>query len=85
MKWLRRPFKQRERFLGMGKCKNSDPTSGDICTNCPAGGTWNHKEFKGKAVCFHRAYFLAKAGNPVICDVARRACPLNNQGQEIRK
>ena len=51
------------------------PIQNTDCLNCPACGTWDHAEFKGKQVCFYTAYYLAKAGKPVICDIAKLNCP----------
>ena len=44
------------------------------CDSCPAAGYW---DWKGPGLwCFHRAYFLGKAGQPELCDTARHGCPL---------
>jgi len=49
------------------------------CDSCPAAGYW---DFMGPGKwCFHRAYFLGKAGHPESCDTARHGCPLNG-GQQ---
>ena len=45
------------------------------CSNCPACGTWDHAEFKGKQVCFYTAYYVGKSGRPVVCDIAKVNCP----------
>ena len=45
------------------------------CSNCPACGTWDHAEFKGKQVCFYTAYYVGKSGRPVACDIAKLNCP----------
>jgi hypothetical protein len=45
------------------------------CDSCPAAGYW---DWKGPGLwCFHRAYFLGKAGHPKACDTAKYDCPLN--------
>ena len=45
------------------------------CDSCPAAGYW---DFMGPGKwCFHRAYFLGKAGHPESCNTARHGCPLN--------
>lgn len=44
------------------------------CNSCPAAGYW---DFMGPGKwCFHRAYFLGKAGHPSTCDTAKHDCPL---------
>jgi hypothetical protein len=55
-----------------------DPPGAD-CEHCPACGTWDYREFSRKQLCFHRAYFIGRAGNPVDIEIQRRDCPLNNQ------
>ena len=45
------------------------------CDSCPAAGYWDSMG-PGKW-CFHRAYFLGKAGHPRSCDTAKHDCPLN--------
>ncbi len=46
------------------------------CDSCPASGYW---DFMGPGKwCFHRAYFLGKAGHPEPCHTARHGCPLND-------
>jgi hypothetical protein len=46
------------------------------CDSCPAAGYW---DFMGPGKwCFHRAYFLGKAGHPKACDTAKHDCPLND-------
>ena len=49
------------------------------CPNCPACGTWDHAEFKGKQVCFYTAYYVGKAGKPVACDIAKLNCRINSR------
>jgi hypothetical protein len=45
------------------------------CNQCPAAGFW---DYMGTGMwCFHRAYFLGKAGHPRACDTAKHDCPLN--------
>jgi hypothetical protein len=52
---------------------NQDFLPGD-CNQCPAAGYW---DFRGSGKwCFHRAYFLGKAGHPKACDTAKHDCPL---------
>ena len=44
------------------------------CNSCPATGYW---DFMGPGKwCFHRAYFLGKAGHPKTCDTVKHDCPL---------
>ena len=45
------------------------------CDQCPAAGYW---DLMGTGIwCFHRAYFLGKAGHPLSCETAKHNCPLN--------
>ena len=47
------------------------------CESCPAAGYW---DWKGPGLwCFHRAYFLGKAGHPESCDTAKHKCPLTRK------
>ena len=47
------------------------------CDHCPAAGYW---DWKGPGLwCFHRAYFLGKAGQPVSCDSVKHDCPLEKE------
>jgi len=44
------------------------------CETCPAGGYW---DFHGPGMwCFHSAYFLGKAAQPIPCETVRGNCPL---------
>ena len=54
-------------------CDNRNILPGE-CESCPAAGYWDWKG-PGKW-CFHRAYFLGRAGHPESCDSAKRNCPL---------
>jgi len=46
------------------------------CEACPAAGYWDSPTYAGRGlVCFHRAYFLHKAGTPALCREVHAACP----------
>ena len=53
----------------------SDKVNPGDCGRCPAAGYW---DLMGTGMwCFHRAYFLGKAGHPLSCETAKHNCPLN--------
>ena len=47
------------------------------CETCPAGGFWDGNG--PERWCFHSAYYLGKAANPINCTDTRRVCPLCNK------
>ena len=58
-------------YAGLGDNRNILPGK---CESCPAARYW---DFMGPGKwCFHRAYFLGKAGHPKACDTAKHDCPL---------
>ena len=59
--------------------QNDELKPGD-CDNCPAAGFWDY--FGPGKWCFHRAYFLGKPGNPLMCDTARQSCPLTKSDRK---